>query len=540
MSYYLAEWRQTYSPSILGFENYGADICCRVLYIGKVEKTKWGAELKLFSNKSAVSIAIIGVLLSSSSTIHAFAQDDGRTIVRAALAYAPRANFSPFTDDGPKLTQLGVSESLTVLDTAGTPQPALAVSWEQVEPSRWQFTLREGVTFQDGTPLDAAAVLVSLQAAAAASPVPRALSGYDYSFSAIDALTVEISTGDKVDPLVPQRFSSPFLAIYSSAAYAADGTVDVRNHGAGPFTLIETTGVETATLVAFDQYWGGQPAAAGLDIAFVPNGPARLASLQAGEVDIANTLPIAGLSGYTGKVSSFPLARSTLLYVNTASPRLSQLENRVALLDSVDSTAIANDLLEGNVDALTGLFGPALAWAAGEAPAAERPAEVLPSGALSFLTYVEKPELPEVAEIIADTLRQKGIEVDQRVAEYSVIEPTLLAGEFDLLLLSRSYGQDSGDPASFLRSDFRSDGSFNLSSLDDPELDALIDAADATVDIDARRAAIIGVADQVLADIAIIPVFGERSYIGSSENLSGLILDPFGARLFGLQTVLEK
>lgn len=71
-------------------------------------------------------------------------------------------------------------------------------------------------------------------------------------------------------------------------------------------------------------------------------------------------------------------------------------------------------------------------------------------------------------------LAKAGVTATIRVAAYAAVEPDVLAGNFDLFILSRSYLTDTNDPGGFLASDFGCKGSYNLNNYCDAELDALI------------------------------------------------------------------
>ena len=75
----------------------------------------------------------------------------------------PLAAWAPETDDGILLSRAGCLETLLKYEADGTLSENLATAWEQVKPKTWEFTLREGVEFQDGTPMDADAVVGALQ-----------------------------------------------------------------------------------------------------------------------------------------------------------------------------------------------------------------------------------------------------------------------------------------------------------------------------------------------------------------------------------------
>lgn len=85
-------------------------------------------------------------------------------------------------------------------------------------------------------------------------PKPRILDGVTLHISADGDNAVRVTTATP-DPLLPQRLSSPQLAILSPNAYQ-EGHVDPIRHGSGPFVLTAVQGSSHATLERFDGYWG--------------------------------------------------------------------------------------------------------------------------------------------------------------------------------------------------------------------------------------------------------------------------------------------
>ena len=92
-----------------------------------------------------------------------------------SLQFAPRANYALETDDAFVLSQVGCLETLVRYNAeSGELEPMLATAWKQTEPTAWDFTLRQGVTFQDGSPLTAQSVVGALQHVLDAQAPPRA------------------------------------------------------------------------------------------------------------------------------------------------------------------------------------------------------------------------------------------------------------------------------------------------------------------------------------------------------------------------------
>ena len=79
-----------------------------------------------------------------------------------AEQFAPASAWATETNDAHSLMRAGCLETLIQYSNEGELEPMLATEWNQVEPTAWEFTLRDDVTFQDGTPMDGEAVAGAL------------------------------------------------------------------------------------------------------------------------------------------------------------------------------------------------------------------------------------------------------------------------------------------------------------------------------------------------------------------------------------------
>lgn len=449
---------------------------------------------------------------------------DGRR-VRLAMMQPPRSGLSPLSDDAFKLSRWSTAETLVKLDAAGDARPALATSWRQ-DGRTWSFEIRTGVTFHDGTKLDAEAVVRSLTRAAGASPKPRILDGVELTARAADADTVTVTTA-AADPLVPQRLSSPQLAVLAAKAYAGK-TVNPVGAGTGPFELTAVNGTSSATLDRYDAYWGGRAKAPGIDVRFVPDGTARAAALRSGEADIVEAVPVSQAALLDEDlVTEVPMPRTNTLYLNTRKGPFTDPALRAAARTAIDAESIVKGVYEGRADVAEGLLGPALPWAAKLRTPVTRAKAGDPAGRTVTLgTFTDRAELPEVAAALQQQLQKAGFTVKLDVREYANIESDALAGEFDAFVLSRATVLDSGDPAAYLYSDFASDGSFNIAQLDDPAVDARLREAGGTPTGDARRRAVVAAEAAVLATDAAVPMLHERVIQGDAAGVVGAAHDP--------------
>ena len=466
--------------------------------------------------------------------------------IRLAMLQPPRSDLNPLSDDAFKLSRWSTAETLVYLDADGNAIEGLATTWKRENDTTWRFTIREGVTFHDGTPLTAERV------AAAYTTPPRILDGVKLKATA-ESGDVVVTTGSS-DPLVPQRLSSPQLVILSEAAYptneSADGPVDPVGHGTGPFALTAVDGTATATLERYDGYWGEKAAAAGIDVTFVPDGTARGAALRTGEADLVEAVPVSQVATVDeALLHEVPMPRTATLYLNTRDGAFKDPALRAAARDAIDVAGLVETMYEGHADAAAGLLGPALSWAAEKrswggsafagadgvaatgrtngATATFTKAGTVPSGtSITLGTYTDRPELAEMVVLIAQQLEAVGFTVKQDVREYAQIEADALAGAFDCFLLSRATVLDSGDPVAYMVSDFSSTGSFALSFLADDAVDAALTKAAGIEPGEARQDAVIAAEELILASGAAVPLLHERVLQGEAAGLTGAERDP--------------
>jgi peptide/nickel transport system substrate-binding protein len=487
------------------------------------------------SRRTVLAAAPLGLggLLATAGCFSSNEGEPGRLTI--AMALTPAAALSPHSDDAFLLARWAVAETLLGLDDNGRPVARLALDWTQAGDTAWDLTLRDDVVFHDGTALDAAAAAACLNAAATAAALPRVIDGIGLAAEATGDHTLRITTAE-ADPVLPQRLSSPQLALLSPDAYR-DGTADPVGHATGPFRITESTATGVV-LERHDDYWGDKALLDGYSADYVPDAATRVAALRSGEAHVLEAVPYAQIPDLEdSQLQDAPTGRTVGLYLNTGAGPLADPGLRAAVAAAVDPAPIVDDIYEGHADAPEGLFGPALAWAADHRPY-DLPEPAAPAGeALRLGTYSNRAELPEALTVIAAQLEAAGFTTETDVREYNDIEPDMLAGDFDVFLMSRSVVQDSGDAYTFLASDFTSEGGFNASQLADPLVDeaiAAVGAASAPLGGDdtpeaaaeRRQAAVLDAEAVVLATAAIVPVAHERLVTGVAQGVTGVASDP--------------
>lgn len=495
--------------------------------------------IKVQSRSVASAVAVLVLATGLTGCFPAGAEEasgsgNGGNRIKLAMMQPPRSGLTPLSDDAFKLSRWKTAETLVVLNELGEAEPALSSAWQQLDATSWRFELRRGVTFHDGTQLTSAEVAASISAAAKASPKPRILDGVDLSVRVDGPDGVVVATKTP-DPLLPQRLSSPQLAILAAAAYKQGGVVDPVNMGTGPFRLVSVEGTSSARLDRFDGYWGEKAEADGLDVQFVPDGTARAAALRTGAADIVESVPVGQAAQIDPElIHEVPMPRTNTLYLNTASGPFADAAVRASAREAIDRGTIVDMVYEGRADRAEGLLGPALPWAAAErgsdayatALASRVAATAVKGTPIRLGTFTDRAELPEVAVQLEQQLEAAGFVVEQEVREYQHIEADALDGKFDAFILSRATVLDSGDPVAYLYSDFSCAGSFNISQFCDAEVDAALAKAAAVPAGPERRTAIAAVESIILARDAAIPLLHERVIQGESAIVKGAERDP--------------
>lgn len=492
------------------------------------------------------NILVVGTILTASSLAltgcfsGSSAAQNTDTRLNAVMFLPPRAANNPFTDDAFKLSRVSVIESLTRLNEAGDVEPLLATGWKQQDPTTWRFTIRTGVKFHDGTDMTPDSVVAALQAALAAKPKPRVLDGIAMTVAA-DGGDVVVKT-EKAIPLLAQVLASPQLPILAASAYA-DGKANPTKTATGPFMQTALNGTSTAVFDRNENYWGEKAKVSGIDLSYVPDGAARAAALRTNSADVVEQIPTSQSSILEqGLLHSIPTTRTTMLLLNPESPTFKDPGLRAAARKAVDKDKIVETVYEGNADAAVGMLGLAVPWAAEtreSMPHQEAPAGTPQLQPIKLATYSDAPELPEIAVQLEQSLEAAGFTVEQVVREYSSMEPDMLAGAFDAVILGRNTALDTGDPVAFMSSDFTCKGSYNLTQLCDPAVDEAIQAASAILPGKDRQKAIIEAESKILSTDTVIPLVYERSLQGESSRTGNITRDPFQRRLITASTTLS-
>lgn len=451
--------------------------------------------------------------------------------------------------------RMQIAETLLEADAQGQPAPGLAERWQASADGRtWRLSLRQGVSFHDGSPLTAAAAAAALNAARGKPGVLRQ--------AGIEAVDAE---GNEVVIRLAKPFR-PLLAllahsstnILAPAAYDAEGKVQ-KIIGTGPYQLTLLEPPQRLAAERFAGYWGAKPEIAKTTYLAAGRGETRTLMAESGDAELVFQLDppsIAKLKRSSSlKVLIEPVPRVVLLTPNSAAGATAPVEVRQALSLAIQREGIAAAVLRAPGSAATQLFAKNVpAWHDPElAPLAYDPAasRKLLAGQgwtpgsdgilqrdgtplkLKLLTYSDRPELPLIATALQAQLREVGVDVEVAVQNSSAIPAAHNDGSLQLALYGRNFALVP-DPLVTLLSDFSHGGAeWGPLGWQNPTFDQALAALLTTNDpAEQQRQRRIAMA-QVQQELPVIPVAWYRQTLAVSTAVEGAAIDPF-ERTFGL------
>lgn len=461
---------------------------------------------------------------------------------------------SPFVID-PHLVFLGpdmaaareVYDSFVGRDGESNWVPGLAISWTAPDDHTWEFKLRPGVTFSDGTPFSAEDVVFSF------NRVMTLATGSSFASNlrsivrteAVDPLTIRVTT-DRPNAALPGQLTNIFIvsATLARNATTADFQSGRAAIGTGPFKVAAFTPGARLHLVRNEAYWGPKPAWAEVEERVIGNDAGRMAALLAGDLDlIDNVMPddAARLGATKGiKVFKHTSDRVMFLQPNTRADKLPLLTDlagvplptnplrdervRRAISMAINREALAARVFDGQALATGQLMPPGFG---GHDPAEPVPTYD-PAGARRLLAEAGYPNGfgmtvactnnryvadQRVCQVIGQMLERAGLRMKVETLPASVLfsraRPEV--NEYPLTLAGQS-NSTSRDPTHVLSLALHSldrkvgFGSSNRGGFSDPALDRMIEDALRRLD-EGRQDALRAAAARGVELGAIIPLY---------------------------------
>lgn len=470
----------------------------------------------------------------------------------------PHQSYSPNRN-----VQLHVYETLLSQDEHLRAHPLLAEAWRAVDPLTWEFTLRPGITFHDGSALTPADVAFSIMRAKAATGIRT------YAANVRNVVSVE-PTGERTflihtstpTPLQPDYLVS--IAIVSARAAAEASSADWNGGraavGTGPYRWVRWVPSQEVVLERFDGYWGEKEPWSRVIFRYVPNDSARVAALLSGDVDVADTLP-AELYDRVRAADKVKLVTvdsifTNYLYLDSLSPStpnvtgadgqrlahnpLRDLRVRTAIDHALNRAALAERAMQSGATPAGQIAAPGLiGHVPGLAPATYDPA--LSKTLLAEAGYKQGFNLAlsctsdrfagdsRTCQAVAQMLNVVGIKPQVEALPTSIYFrrwATLGAdGQSDFSATISMFGSTSGLASEGMNTIVhtpepeRGLGASNRRFYSDAKMDALLGQADETFDPEARETLTQQAVRYAMEQRAVLPLFFVKASWGLRRDL---------------------
>lgn len=232
-----------------------------------------------------------------------------------------------FNAAGPEAsTTPNMFESLVTYDKDFQIQPLLATSWRIVDPTTWEFDLREGVTFHDGSPFTAEDIIFSFKRAEATTTSTANFARNLKEVKLVEAIgphKIRVQTNEPSPLLIDQLGEVPIISHIAGAGMnTEDYNTGKAAIGTGQYKFVRWLRGDRLMLTANENYWGEKPRFDNVTYRFISNNPARIAALLSGEVDIIENVPPTDLDTIRARgnlnISQGLTTRLTHLQLDTA------------------------------------------------------------------------------------------------------------------------------------------------------------------------------------------------------------------------------
>jgi peptide/nickel transport system substrate-binding protein len=439
-------------------------------------------------------------------------------------------------------------ETLVKMDPDSKPVPGLAESWRLVDDTTWEFKLRRGVKFHDGSEFTAEDVAWSIDRIPLIANSPGRFDSYTkaiVSKQIVDPYTIRFKTASPY-PLMLPDLTAVFIVSKKATAgplpqglASEDFATGKGVVGTGPFKFVRFQRDDRVELERNEAYWGPKAAWSKVTLRFIAADPTRVAALLSGDVDAIENVPTADLKRIreNQNLNFFSKVSHRMIYFNLdqreKSPHvfdadgkpldknpLRDLRVRRALSMAVNRDAIKDRLMEGLSLPTANLVPPTLF---GHNPTLKPVFDA--DGAKKLLTEAGYPNGfsltfhgpnnryvndDQIMQTIAQMWARIGVKARVDAMPLSVYFGRASKKEFSVTLVG--WGAQTGEASSPLRSLIACEnkekgfGALNYPSYCNPKMDAVLEEGLRTVDDKKRLGLFQEAVKMVVDDAVLVPV----------------------------------
>jgi peptide/nickel transport system substrate-binding protein len=447
---------------------------------------------------------------------------------------------------------LNLYDTLVRVDAKNNVQPELATSWQYPSPTELVFTLRTDVTFQDGTPFNADAVVFNIKRILSTPSSPR-LSEISTvkDVVAVDASHVRFDLTTAFAPLLLTLTDRAGMILSPKAVQGLGDTAlatTPTNAGSGPFVFKEWVKGDHLTVLRNAHYWkkdsDGQalPYLSSVTYRPITDSTVEYTNLQTGNIDVADAINPNLVAQAKANPDLIYKQQASLSFggfmLNTQAPPLNNVNVRQAIAWGVNRDEILNTVLKGVGVTAQGPLSPG-SWAfdSSFAPFSydvdKAKAALQQSGqsnvSFTLLIASGSPLGTQEAEFIQAELKPVGITVNIKEEVFATLLDDTAAHNFQAALVGWS---GRPDPDGNTYAWFHTGGGFNDMQYSNPQVDSLLESARTSNDQATRAQDYIQAQQLLVNDAPYIFLTHGVSIQATSKKVQNFLLLPTGIMEF--------
>jgi peptide/nickel transport system substrate-binding protein len=430
-------------------------------------------------------------------------------------------------------------DKLVDLNAEGEIVPMLATEWEVSDDNlTYTFTLREGVTFHDGTEFDAEAVKFNLERGMTeASPRRTELESIE-SIEVVDPQTVKVTLKEPFAPFVSVLTDRSGMMVSPTAAQEMGDDFLSKPVCSGPFKYQDRVAGSSITLVRNDDYWQeGLPKAKTITYKVFPDANTALVNLRSGQLDITNVLPPKEVPALQDNPEFVVVNEPGLgyqgIYLNTQQPPFDNANVRKAVDILINREALVKVMFGDTATPGHSPFAPSN-FAHGESdtppdPEVEQAKQLLAEAGVSNVSFTMKtgtsPANAQLAQIVQSMLQPAGINMQIEKLEFGTLLEHGETGNFQALQLGWS---GRPDPDQNIYDFIVTGGKNNDAQYSNPEVDELLRQARAESDQDKRKELYARVMGILHEEVPYVYIYHPNILFGMTDDITGFTFVPDG------------
>jgi peptide/nickel transport system substrate-binding protein len=453
-----------------------------------------------------------------------------------------------------------IFDTLILQDEKQQLAPGLATEWRALDDTTWEFKLRPGVKFHDGSDFGAEDVAATIRRVPTVPNSPSSFTAFVKPITEtiiVDPLTIRFKTAAPY-PLLPNDLSAVWVVSRKfEKAPTGDFNAGAAAIGTGPFKLVEWVSNDRTVLARNDAYWGEKSYWAKATLKQITSDASRVAALLAGDVQLIDAVPTTDVARLktSPNVALAETVSSRVIFIHMDSFRdqtpfaadksgatlakspLKDRRVRQAMSKAIDRQAIVDRLMEGVAVPAGGILTDGFFGSSPKLKAEKYDLE----GAKALLAEAGYPNGfvltangpndryvndSKILQAVGAMWTRAGIETKVVTEPWATFASAASAPRYSYSVILSGWGTNTGEASSPLRALLATVdpatgmGPSNRGRYSNPEFDRLLKEALATVDNGKRERLLQQATETAIGDYGIIPLHYQVAVWGMKKGLT--------------------